>query len=403
MGQRRLAAGAIGAALAVVIAAFLARAVPGAEGPEQPPADKPPMFVAVLPFWGSDHYDHGRDRATFMFEKKIDRQPGVTIVDPMSVKNYLRRHRLDVSKMDDQTVARLMAEPLGAKMCVRGSIAVNDKAVTLKVRILEADEANSVQAPKFRLWFDETFELEHYRDMSPTIRQLALDIAGLEETPDRVFKRSIGPNIIPNGDFEKADAKGQLANWELIDGLSTFWVDEPGRGKILRTETDIPWGMWEDWRAKIRQGARPADAPIKPPFKPPGYGTVAGSRGVATFSEMVPIKPGQVYRLGFDIKGPPGAKVFVKGYRFRENQYREVWRCYKATRLKPEQQGKWNRFDRPFHPTEKVNPTHIRVMLFPYWPPGTYLIDNVVVDPVEEELVAAKRPFERQTPKKAAK
>jgi len=423
MGRRSMGKGALekAALIALALAASLAAPLPPrAAGEPQSRAEAPeakPIVVAVMPLAGDKESEYWREKFTFSFERKIERMPGVILVDRLSMETLVRRLNIDPATVDDERVARLMADPLEADLCIRGWVKYHKetKGVTLKVRILEALKGNSASNPSYVVWFDKTFDLEHFRDTPAVIRRLALDIAGLEEEPERIFDKVLGPSIIPNGDFEQMDPKtGTVAHWGPMDGLSTFWVDEPGRGKVLKVETDIPWSQWEEWRKKLREGASRHDAPKKKPYKPPGYGTVAGSRGVAVYNEYVPVKPGQAYRLSFDFKGA-GGKVFVKGFAVCDDNgrpvptatladglkegnglhVREVWRAYKA--MRPKNKNAWEHFERLMHPTEKIKSVRwIRINLFPYWPPGTYYFDNVKFEPVSEKLVQPKRVFERQ-------
>ena len=375
----------------------------------------PETVVAVMPLAGDKDSAYWREKFTFSFERKLERQPGIVVIDRLSMETVVRSAGIDPATVDDDTVARLMADPLEANLCVRGWVKYHEqtKGVTFKVRILEALKGNSDKNPSYVVWFDKVFELEHFRDTPPVIRQLALDLAGLEEPLERVIDKITGPTIIPNGDFEKMDPKtGTVVNWGPMDGLSTFWVDEPGRGKVMRVETDVLWDQWEDWRAKIRAGASRHDAPKKKPYTGPGYNTVAGSRGVAVYNEYVPIKKGQAYQLSFDFKGA-GGKVFVKGFAAVDENarelpnatleqaltdgngihLREIWRAYKA--MRPKDKSEWETFSRVMHPTEKIPQTRwIRINLFPYWPPGTYFFDNVSFVPVSEKYVKPERVFE---------
>ena len=410
-----------------LIALFSSSLFAGEKTADKEPAEgdkRKPIVVAVMPLAGEKDSEYWREKFTFSFERKIERMPGLIIVDRLSMETLVRTLNIDPAKIDDDRVARIMADPLEADLCIRGWVQYHKetKGITLKVRILEALKGNSASKALYIVWFDKLFELEHFRDTPPVIRQLALDIAGLEEKPDRVVDKVLGSSIIPNGDFEEKDPKtGTVVHWGPMDGLSTFWVDEPGRGKVMKVETDIPWGQWEDWRKKLREGASRHDAPKKKRYTPPGYGTVAGSRGVAVYNEYVPVKPGQAYRLAFDFKGA-GGKVFVKGFAVCDDNarpvatatladglqpgnglhVREVWRAYKAMRVK--NKNEWEQFDRSMHPTEKIPCVRwIRINLFPYWPPGTYYFDNVKFEPVSEKLLPAERPFEKQKSQRTLK
>src|SRR5262245_66557483 len=89
------------------------------------------------------------------------------------------------------------------------------------------------------------------------------------ETPAR-------KNLVPNGDFEKG--KDSPEGWQQVDGLTTFWVDDPGkkRGKVIKFDTDVLQSQGYEWWLKIAKGARAKDAPKKKPTTPPKYDTLAG-------------------------------------------------------------------------------------------------------------------------------
>jgi len=415
MDRRRLAESAARTALAVAALACFGRLWAAGDPPapkvdpagtvsakgaalEDEAAPRAPTAIAVLGFGGESNENIGPEKLNFMFEQKLKAIPDFVLIEPMSVKESVRRNKIDPATVDDATVAKLMAAEFGGRFCLRGEIHPRDKKVSLKVRIIETLPGNSADAPKFNVWFDRSFELEHYRDAPGVVRQIALDLAGLKEKPDRVVDQVTGPNIVPNGDFEKADKTGRFAEgWGPFDGLSVFWVDEPGRGKVIRVETDMPVSQWKQWRDAIAAGAKIEDAPQKLPRSADGYETVGGNNGVAVWGPIVPIQPGQAYRISFDCKGP-GGKVFVKGYAVfvakELTQNREVWNAFKN--MRPKNPNEWEHYERTIHPTERVKSTKsLQVMLFPYWPPATYYFDNVKIEPVTEKEVEAQRAFEK--------
>src|SRR5262245_22522297 len=78
-----------------------------------------------------------------------------------------------------------------------------------------------------------------------------------------------GENLVVNGDFETGDVTP--TGWQTVDGLSSFWVDDPdGRnGKVLKFDTDVLQTQGYEWWAKIHAGASPTDAPGKLPTVEP--------------------------------------------------------------------------------------------------------------------------------------
>ena len=59
-----------------------------------------------------------------------------------------------------------------------------------------------------------------------------------------------------NGDFEKG--KESPDGWQKVDGLTTFWVDDPDkkRGKVIKFDTDVLQSQAYDWWVKFSKGAK---------------------------------------------------------------------------------------------------------------------------------------------------
>ncbi|MFN0198004.1 MAG: hypothetical protein ACKVT0_14760 [Planctomycetaceae bacterium] len=223
-----------------------------------------------------------------------------------------------------------------------------------------------------------------------------------------------GDNLLPNGDFETGE---QIpAAWQTIDGLSTFWVDDPdpARGKVLKFDTDILQSQAYNWWVKIGNGASPFDAPEKMPTVEPKYDTLAGLDGVWFWSDPIPIEPGQAYWLTLDAKGK-GMLVWLVGYPEKPDvsfaadagAVQQYFAKMKGTAPPNERNRKafihkyvwkgqlsvggsdeWKTFSRrekPFHPTKNTpSVRYVRVLLYPYWPPGEYFVDNVRIVKHEE-------------------
>ncbi len=182
--------------------------------------------------------------------------------------------------------------------------------------------------------------------------------------------------------------------------------DDPAHGKVLKFDSDVLQSQAYEWWAKIAQGASPKDAPKKLPTVEPKYDTLAGLDGVWFFSDFVPVEKGAAYWLSLDVKGPEimvwligypekGSTAFgadaeafqgyllkmagkVENKRGRKNLIHSyVWKG----QLKAGGSDQWKTYSRrekPFRPTS-VTPSvrYVRVLLFPYWPPGNYHVDNV--------------------------
>jgi hypothetical protein len=215
-----------------------------------------------------------------------------------------------------------------------------------------------------------------------------------------------GENLIVNGDFEEGE--GTPAGWQTIDGLSSFWVDDPDgeRGKVLKLDTDVSQTQAYEWWTKLVAGASPSEAPAKLPTVEPKYDTLAGLDGVWFWSDPVPVEKGKQYWLTVDVKGP-GMKVFMRGYpempdtafgadegalvgylkklrgEFVNERGRKAFiKKYTWSAWVPagggDQWRTYSRREKPWSPTKNTpNVKYVRVMLYPYWPPGVYYIDNV--------------------------
>ena len=216
-------------------------------------------------------------------------------------------------------------------------------------------------------------------------------------------------NLLPNGGFEEGEASP--AHWQPIDGLATFWVhdEDPARGKVLRLDTDVLQSQAYAWWKEVLAGARPDEAPRKLPTQEPKYDTLAGLDGVWYYSDYIPIEPGKLYWLSIDAKGPP-LKVWLLGYPEKpDNTFgadQAAWREYleeSSGRAARQQRGHeifihkyiwkgrldtagsetWQTFSRrakPFAPTKNTpRVRYVRVLIYAYWPPATYYVDNVTL------------------------
>ena len=105
-------------------------------------------------------------------------------------------------------------------------------------------------------------------------------------------KPSIAENLLPNGDFNEGEITPH--HWQTIDGLSTFWVDDPDpkRGKVLKFDTDVQQAQAYVWWKNISEGTSPLGAPKKLPTVEPKYDTLAGLDGVWFWSDAIPVEKG---------------------------------------------------------------------------------------------------------------
>lgn len=220
-------------------------------------------------------------------------------------------------------------------------------------------------------------------------------------------------NLLPNGDFEAGE--GAPAAWQKIDALASFWVDDadPKHGKVMKFDTDVSQAQAYGWWSKIVAGASAADAPAKQPTVEPKYDTLAGLDGVWFYSDYVSVEAGKKYWLTVDVKGP-GMLVWLVGYPDKPDttfgadqgalqQYlaEAKQRDAKQKRGRPAfihkyvwkgqmpagGSNEWKTYSRrvkPFEPTKNTpNVRYVRVLLYPFWPPATYYVDNVRLTPYQ--------------------
>ena len=249
-----------------------------------------------------------------------------------------------------------------------------------------------------------------------------LAAAPAADEKDKKQDKKEAKNLCPNGDFEKG--KDSPEGWQQVDGLTTFWVDDPGkkRGKVIKFDTDVLQSQGYEWWLKIAKGGKAKDAPKKKPTTPPKYDTLAGLDGVWYWSDFIEIKKGQQYWLTMDIKAgdskeTPDVMAWLVGYENKEstefgadaNAFQEylkeqqlkakgkqldrgrmfsgfinkyVYRGQLNARYAKDVGDGWRRWTRDkmaFNPTSRQTPKvkYVRVLVLPYWPPGECYLDNV--------------------------
>jgi len=215
-----------------------------------------------------------------------------------------------------------------------------------------------------------------------------------------------GKNLVPNGDFERG--KGDPAKWDRVDGLCTFWVEDPLRGgKCLKCDSDVLASEYRERQEEMKLPNPPA-AKTKTPVKPPGYNAVGGIEGVTYWSDWIDLKPRMRYRLSVDYRTDEEfarkgltPKVFVKSYaevtekvfeggKNIDKTYRRVfWKMYKDCK---DSEADWTTATLEFNPTRmKPEVKWLRVMIMAYWPRGTYYFDNVRIEEIGEEKEGAPK------------
>ncbi|HEY7426997.1 MAG TPA: hypothetical protein VH682_22370 [Gemmataceae bacterium] len=239
---------------------------------------------------------------------------------------------------------------------------------------------------------------------------IGLTVAAEPERTTKEAEKKQPPNLVPNGDFEAGE--GTPTGWQTIDGLSTFWVkDDAAHGKVIKFNTDIYQSQAYEWWPKLAKGASPKDAPTRIETKGDKYDTLAGLDGVWFWSDYIPVEEGKAYWLTVDVKGPAiltwlvgypekGSSAFGSENGAFQDALKEsitkkpvekkrghdpfihsyVWKGQMAAGGSNE----WKTYSRrkmPFRPTVSAGKPNgvkfVRVMIYPFWPPATYYVDNV--------------------------
>jgi hypothetical protein len=249
-------------------------------------------------------------------------------------------------------------------------------------------------------------------------------------------------NLFPLGDFETPDATGQNPKgWQAIDGLVWQWVSEHdsktaagdhpstrAHNHFLRINTDINQSQaYAWWIDHYIHGKLLSEAPKPAPTRPPKYDTIAGLDGGFYWSEFFPIEPGKAYKVYIDARGPR-SQVFLRGY-VRElplsfaDESPAVQQVFRQARHEPEVDAhgrpiryrlrylyttwfavggskEWRTYThiKPRHPTSREitrDVRYLRVMIYPFWPPGVYDYDNVRVVEVPSDPSQARPPADK--------
>jgi hypothetical protein len=249
----------------------------------------------------------------------------------------------------------------------------------------------------------------------------------------------LGEPVNTNGSFDL----GQRG-LERADNVSTFFEPgPPGHGGVLRVRTDLSRDPWLAYRKALLLGRASSTRPPKIP-QDTGYSSIAGLEGVHVRSDWIPAKPGRRYWLKADVcpvDAPLGAgsstfpKVFLKGFTQRisakdglaqsalaelgitprqfatmdkakqqkliardaklhpKRYLRECYRWYLPCRAS---KGRWSHFASPVPPVGSLpkNVQYLQIQIYTYWPPGTYLWDNVYLyaDPNQKQPIPQAGP-----------
>lgn len=194
-----------------------------------------------------------------------------------------------------------------------------------------------------------------------------------------------GENLVRNGSFDEGTE--YALHWERANGLTVFQVEEEGRGRVVKMNTQV-----EKTQAREFAMAFAKDPTLKAPapkiLKKKSYATIGGGDGVALDSEYIEAKPGQNYMLSADVKGDGSPFVWIKGFLHLKGRWRDAYQ----TRLNPfgVKKDKWQRFRIGFNPSARNKAVNkFKVRLYSYWPNGIYYFDNIRVEEISEAEMAA--------------
>ena len=196
---------------------------------------------------------------------------------------------------------------------------------------------------------------------------------------------SAGENLLPNGDFD--DGAATPSFWDAADGLTSFWIMESGRGRILKLDTRPARSQalaWWELRKKD-----PAAKPPPPEIPKDELASIAGWEGTFIDSGFIPVKPGQNYKLTVDYKGNYKPFVWIKGFMVHPKRNFPV-DCYQ-TRLEPSggHADAWRTYSIGFNPTAKMPKTdRMKVRVYAYWKPGVYCFDRIRIEEITPEEMA---------------
>ncbi len=193
-------------------------------------------------------------------------------------------------------------------------------------------------------------------------------------------------NLLENGSFDYGEKTPD--SWEPANGLTSFYINEPGRGRIVKMDSRISRMQALDWMKQFK--ANPDAAPPQPVIPKNELDSIASNEGVWLDSGFIKVNPGQNYKLSVDFKGTASPIVWIKG--FMLHPVRKDYADAYQTRLVPDNpdKEKWKTFSIGFNPTAKSPKVEkIKVRIYAFWPPGIYYFDNVRVEEITTEEMAA--------------
>ena len=193
--------------------------------------------------------------------------------------------------------------------------------------------------------------------------------------PDAEKRWSTGPNMVPNGSFEKGQSHP--------DGWEPFGVD---------------WQMGQaHWETNPDQSGKCIVFRMS--------AGVAAMEGVAYYTRFFDVEPGATYRIELRVKSmAPTVKVFVKYYAWLHTpgepagQWREVGRSPMNCRGP---KGQWGIHRRDCHPriyktrAKRIHtPKKCRIGLYAYHPGGVVYFDDVVFKKIADVPKEGIEPYD---------
>jgi hypothetical protein len=201
-----------------------------------------------------------------------------------------------------------------------------------------------------------------------------------------VLSMMAGDNLVLNGNFD--DGRDFALHWERANGLTTFFEQEAGRGRIVKMDTQVDRGQALTWAKAFKENPD-LPPPTKKPIPKSSYGSIGGNEGVMLDSEFIECKTGQNYKLSADFRGAGKPFVWIKGFQWHPRR-KDFVDGYQ-TRLEPRTASKteWRNYAIGFNPT-RLSPKikKFKVRLYAYWPNGLYYFDNIRVEEISEEEMA---------------
>lgn len=363
-------------------------------------------LTMVLPFTGDDAKLAARisDRLTLKLSRQVKRlgdKSDLKVLSKIEVDEAWGQGNGPKIDTPPAEIARWLRQA-AAHVAIWGNARRSGDELVARVKVLDiTEDAGTLQLDKT---FRQKGERAHVDILDPIVEELTGHaVRKPVEAGDVPEPKQLGPMLSKNPGFESGSGE-KPDGWERIDGLTTFWLDDPtgaGRGKVVKMDTRMLQSQADEWWKKWRAGAPASRAPEPIFAQPPAYDSVGGLHGAHYYSDAFEVTPGKRYRILADFKGKTTdfffAKVFVKGYgtvppTIREDkpQQREIWRTYLACR---NFENAWKHYSETFTIPERgvrmsdvvtVQVRWIRIIPYAYWPPGLFYWDDVKV--VEEPV-----------------